>query len=145
MRVGPATSSPRSNMSRWLVQILTGVVTIIATTLLARTFIALRPPPWSYTEDWPLAIWSVPLALAVITANLLLTSRASRLGRAWRGLLCIVVGFFLGSGWAFAAYYLTGGYVLAFDVPVLYCWSGGATLGLAFGLLWRSGREAGGA
>lgn len=92
-------------------------------------WLAFTVGPRESTSEYPfLVTWSIPPALAVyVVAPLVRGGPLRRAGTAT--LLGIVVGL----AWAAAALVLSGGYLLAADFPVLWCWIWGAVVGLLVG------------
>ncbi len=124
-------------MRHWLPELMAGLVVIGGTLLAATAFLALRPPPWHSREHVALALWSLPPALATAVVARVLRRRLAGVPAWRRAMATAIVGFLLGVGWAFASYFISGGYVMAFDVPVLYCWTTGTVFGLLLALFWR--------
>lgn len=92
------------------------------------------------TSEYPfLVLWSLPPALLVYP-----TARRMRGDPRRRAVVATVAGILIGLGWTFAALFLSGGYLLAADFPVLWCWVWGAVAGLlAATTPWtRAGRLA---
>jgi hypothetical protein len=85
-------------------------------------------------------IWSLPLGLTVA----LLVGRTSR--AHWhpllRSLVAGVVGLAVGIGWIIFGWLLVGGWMLAWDFPVLYCWTIAAVAGLTLGSAAAGGLPA---
>lgn len=77
------------------------------------------------------AVWSIPLGVAVANAGL--RWPFVRFAPLWRAAATGGVGFLLGVGWTMIGWMLVGGLMLAWDFPVLYCWSLSAALGMLFG------------
>ena len=114
----------------------TGASTIGIAVLAARAFIALNPPPWEVTEYAAFALWSVPLAIVVVLLSGPLRRRLVAFSGFLRVAVACIAGLLAGGGCAFTGYFVTGGWILAYDFPVLYCWVAGAAVGLAIALLW---------
>ncbi|HEY9426509.1 MAG TPA: hypothetical protein VIR34_05090 [Gemmatimonadaceae bacterium] len=78
------------------------------------------------THEYPfLLLWSVPPALIVYPV-----ARLLRGGVAARAALGVVLGIGIGVAWTAAAYVQSGGYLLAADFPVFWCWTWGAVAGI---------------
>ena len=106
--------------------------------LAAEGFVAAAELPWQSTETPAFGFWSIPLAVIVAWLALVVRRTWGEFALAWRALGSAVAGIALGVAYAFAAYFLSGGWVLAFDFPVLYCWAIGAVAGLVVGCLVRA-------
>jgi hypothetical protein len=87
-------------------------------------------------EYWGVALWSVPPATVVVVVARVFGRCLARRPRIVRSIASFVAGTIIGIGWAVLSYYLSSGLVLAFDAPVLYCWSFGAILGLLVACFW---------
>lgn len=82
------------------------------------------------THEYPFLVYaSIPPALVVYA----IARRArflQRLDAVRWALAATAIGVLTGFAWTFAALFLTGGYLMAADFPVLYCWTLGSVLGL---------------
>jgi hypothetical protein len=77
-------------------------------------------------SEYPfLALWSVPPALVVYPLARRVRGHAPR-----RVAIATAAGIAVGLAWTFTALFLSGGYLLAADFPVLWCWVWGAVAGL---------------
>jgi hypothetical protein len=106
--------------------------------LAAEAFVAAATSPSQSTETLTFGLWSIPLAAIVAFLALRVRRTWGEFALAWRALGSAVAGIALGVAYAFAAYFLSGGWVLAFGFPVLYCWVIGAVAGLVVGCLVRA-------
>lgn len=86
------------------------------------------------TSEYPfLLLWSLPPAALVYPA-----ARRLRGGPVRRVSLAALAGILIGIGWTYAALFLSGGYLLAADFPVLWCWVWGAVAGLLMAVTPRT-------
>jgi hypothetical protein len=108
----------------------------------ARLYIALMAPPWVTREYTAFAIWSLPLGVFVVVASVLLRRLLTRSGRTTRAIVGLIAGIMAAVAYIYAAFYATGGYVMAFDFPLLYCWGAGAVAGFLVALFWKSAASA---
>jgi hypothetical protein len=118
--------------------VLPGAVAVVAALLAAHAFAALTPPPWASEEAFAFGVWSVPLGVIVAGVALLIRRAWGEFSIVWRALGSMLAGAALGVAYAFGAYFVSGGAVMSFAVPVLYCWVAGAIVGLATACLIRS-------
>jgi hypothetical protein len=110
--------------------VLAGASTILASVLAARLSIALNPPPWVTREYTAFAIWSAPLAVLVFICGYWLRRLLLNRTALIRTTAVVSAAIVLGVAYAFSVFYLSGGYVMAYDFPVLYCWTIGALVGI---------------
>ena len=127
-------------MSRYVPLLIAALTSIVGSVVTFAILVAVRRPGHVSREYLAIALWSVPPAVAVGLAAAVLRRRLSGWSVPVRGAGAIVSGALIGVAWAFASYYLSGGYVLAFDAPILYCWSIGATLGFLVACFWADMR-----
>ena len=115
--------------ARGLIRPLVGALVSLAVTELTAWLALLYQSLGPSHEYVALLVWSLPVAALVFLIGAWTKLRpADRL--VPRGLLAVFWGIVVGWGWSFLAYYLSGGWVMAFDVPVLWCWTYGAAIGL---------------
>jgi hypothetical protein len=103
--------------------------------------VALRRPAWASHEHLALLVWSVPLGLLVLLLSLAVRRRVMNASVLARIAVALVAGVLSGVAWSYASYYLSGGWVMAFDAPVLFCWSAGASAGLIVAFLWPGAEQ----
>ena len=91
-------------------------------------------PGFESREQGAVILWTVPLAVLVVGLAALLHRTGAR-WQPWVRILVIAsLGFALAAAYAIAGYFLSGGWILAFDAPVLYCWAVGAIAGMLVAL-----------
>jgi hypothetical protein len=123
-------------MRRHVPPVIAALTSIVGSVGLFTILVALLRPGHVSREYLAFAVWSVPPAMVVGLATPVLRRRLSGRSVLARGTGAITSGALTGVVWAFASYYLSGGYVLAFDAPVLYCWGVGAMLGFLVACFW---------
>jgi len=116
------------------------LVTIAVSVATGWTSVAIHPPPWKVKEYGGLAVWTIPLAILVATAAGLIERVFGRRGLL-RVVVALVAGVLSGIGYAFGCYYLSSGWVMAFDFPVIYCWMAGALAGFLVAAVWSEPRS----
>jgi peptidoglycan/LPS O-acetylase OafA/YrhL len=123
-------------LDRWVRRILVMVATGAATLFSFWFLIDMHPPPWNTTEYFGITFWSLPQAAIVLA----LCARPRRwlAGRSLSVRVASALGIAVVAAllWTFAAYFASGGYILAFDASPLYSWLGGAIAGCFVSLLW---------
>jgi hypothetical protein len=129
------------NMRRHVPPLIAALTSILGSVAMFAILVAVLRPGHISREYLGIAVWSVPLAMAVGLIAAVLRRRLSGRSVLTRCIGAIISGVLTGVAWAFASYYLSGGYVLAFDAPVLYCWSVGAILGLFVAFFWADMRH----
>jgi hypothetical protein len=90
------------------------------------------------TEYGFLITWSLPPGGMVYAFVRRGGHRVRRLPLAVQSMLWTLAGATVGVGWTFLAYFLTGGYLLAADFPVMACWTLGAIAGILVGVHARA-------
>jgi hypothetical protein len=65
-------------------------------------------------------VWSLPLGLTIAAFGH--RPRFERLRPSWRALVITAVGCLAGVAWTLLGWLAVGGWMLAWDFPVLYCW-----------------------
>jgi len=123
-------------MRRCVPPLIAALTSIVGSVAMFAILILVLRPGWVSHEYLGLAVWSVPPAIVVALAARVLGRPIAERSAIVRCAVATVTGAVIGVGWAFASYYLSAGWVLAFDAPVLYCWSFGAILGLLIVFLW---------
>ena len=108
---------------------IVGALMFLIVTELTAWLALLGGPLSSRDEYLALLVWSLPLAAAVLLVGAWPRLRpADRLIR--RGLYVVLCSVAIAWGWSVLVYYLSGGWVLGFAAPVLWCWTYGAVAGL---------------
>jgi hypothetical protein len=123
-------------MGRYLPLLSAAVLSILGSVGTFAILVAVKRPGWASHEYLAITAWSAPVGLlTALLAQMLRRRLAGRPGLI-RGAAALAAGAVIGVGWAFATFYLSGGWVMAFDAPVLYCWSSGAVLGCLTACFW---------
>ena len=116
-------------MRRFAYRVAITAATVLIAVVLAGLFAQIRR---GGTSELPgFSLWSLPLALTIA----LVSGRVTR--ASWRpltqGIVAALCGMAIGIGWTFVGWFLVGGWMLAWDFPVLYCWAIAGAAGLALG------------
>ena len=122
---------------RWAWIARPGVVAVVGSVLAAEVFLASAASVSTIYGTGTFALWSIPLGVLVAALARGLRRAWGGLWLGWRALGALVAGLALGVAYAFAAYFASDRWVLAFEFPVLYCWAGGAVAGLVAGALLK--------
>jgi hypothetical protein len=132
----PEPPRPRAALDRWIRRLAVIAVTAAGSVASFGFLLELHPPPWRTTEYAGIGLWSVPEALVILAfgapARRWLTGRPPLL-RVAAALGIAVLSAVL---WTFAAYFASGGYIMAFDANPLFSWMGGAIGGSLVSMLW---------
>jgi len=112
---------------RWA---LACVAALLATVAAFELLVRVLRPEWSSSEHLGLAIWTLPLLPLVLLVARASRARRRRFERVARAGAVAAIGAALGFAFAFAMFYATGGYIMAFDVSPLWPWIAGAVAGL---------------
>jgi hypothetical protein len=121
--------SPPSALPWYAASGVVGVLTVVASVALAA--VAPNRVVGGTHELLGFALWSIPLGFAV--ARLGQRWSFARLAPASRAAAASATGLLLGVAWTLIGWILVGGYMLAWDFPVFYCWALGAALGMLYG------------
>ena len=127
-----------SPASRWVWIALPGVVALVASLLAAESFLQSAPARYGAYGLGAFALWTLPLAVVVAGLARVMRRAWADLARLWRVLGALLAGAALGVAFAFAVYFASGGAIVTFEFPVLYCWVSGAVVGLVAGSLLRT-------
>jgi hypothetical protein len=123
---------------RWVWIALPGAVALVASLLSAEAFLRAAPERYDAYGLGAFALWTLPLAIVVAGLARLLRRTWGDLERLWRALGAVLAGAAVGVAFSFAVYFASGGAIVTFEFPVLYCWVAGAVVGLVAGSLMRT-------
>ena len=116
------------------------VVVVLVSVITGWLFFSLGPR--QHTSEYPfLWLWSLPPAAFVYVAARRVPQRIRRLHPAALSVLLALIGIALALLWTVAAYLLSGGYLLAADFPVLWCWVFGCVAGMLATVAPRSAAQ----
>ena len=105
------------------------LVTVLVAVALAAAFAYFRR---GGTRELPtFFVWSLPLGITIG----LLSGRPWPRWRwpLWRALAAALAGLLVGVAWTLVGWFVVGGWMLAWDFPVLYCWALAGAAGMCLG------------